>query len=424
MEYLMGEQFDRAKSMKHLDKSAGKCCRGVGHKISAQTWKLERVVRCEALQDSVEHGNCTPGHGRPFKIYEPKERDILPPLFRDRVWQRSMCDAGVYEDMTRGLIYDCGACLKGKGTEFAVLRMVAALERFYRHYGDNRGVMRHLDVRKFFPSTYHADTKAILAEHVTEPEFLPHLYAIIDSFPDKRSAEEIAADPRGPRGTGLGSPISQLVQLAVLEDIDKAVSALPGVFAYQRYMDDITILTRTKEAADEAAALVVKMLARRGLSCTDKGGNNRLDKGFFYLKKKFILTETGKVLILPDKAKFYRERRALRDMKRRLDAGKITMKDVENHYESWVSGLMICNCGRRLKDMDAYYAALFRKRPCYKCKKKGRRKNMKYKTKEEAMLDQVSERLAQQKADIDYVAMMADIEIPIEEVNNNEQPEV
>lgn len=31
---------------------------------------------------------------------------------------------------------------------------------------------------------------------------------------------------------------------------------------------------------------------------------------------------------------------------------------------------------------------------------------------------------AKNAADIDYVAMMADIEIPIEEVNNNEQPEV
>lgn len=420
----MGNQYDEAVRLQSLVKASRLCCRGVGHKESAQSWKIEPTAKCEALQDLILSGKMQPGHGRPFKIYEPKERDILPPLFRDRVWQRSMCMNGIYDDMTRSLIYDNGACQVGKGTEQTVMRMVCLLERYYRGNGNNKGFVRHLDVRGYFPNTPHAKTIEIINRYVSEREFIPHLEAIIHSFKDKRPAEVIQKDRFGERGTGLGSPISQLVQLAILNDIDHGVCRIGGVRGYIRYMDDIIILTQTKEAGELAAKYVIDRLADMGLEVSDKGGNNPMGKGFWFLKKKFILTETGKVLVLPEKGKFSKERRVLRALKNKLDAGQITMLDVENHYESWVSGLMILDAGRRIREMDRFYTKLFQKKPVYKCKKKSRRYRamaIKHKTEKELIRDLQAENarlkaeLMRAQANMDYLSMMTDVDLATED---------
>jgi hypothetical protein len=259
---------------------------------------------------------------------------------------------------------------------------------------------------------------------VSEREFIPHLEAIIHSFKDKRPAEVIQKDRFGERGTGLGSPISQLVQLAILNDIDHKICRMDGVQGYIRYMDDMAILTQTKEVGDLAAKYVADKLADIGLGLSDKGGNNRMEKGFWFLKKKFILTETGKVLVLPKKEKFSKERRVLRALKNKLDAGQITMLDVENHYESWISGLMILDAGRMIREMDRYYTKLFQKKPNYKCKKKSRRyraMTVKHKKEKELIRDLQAENarlkaeLMRAQANMDYLSMMTDVDLATED---------
>ena len=370
----MGKQYDKAITLSEIVKASKRACKGVGRKTAAMTWKVERLEKAESLQYLIESGKYHPGHGIPFKIFEPKMRDILPPLFQDKIWQLNMCRNGVYDDLTRGLIYDSGACVKNRGTEFAIRRMVAALERFYRRYGDNNGVVKHLDVRKFFPSTPHSVSFDTIDRYIKDKSFIPFLYDIFDTFEDKRPPEVIAADPFGKRGTGLGSPISQLVQLAVLTELDQMMVREPGVFAYQRTMDDIMIVTRNVKEALNAENKIREYLKSKGLEMTDKGGNNKLQKGFYYLKRKFVLTDTGRVIVLPQRQKIEKEKRVLKKQKRNLDAGLITMEEIRQKYECFISGLMILNCQSKIEEIDRFYTVLFREKPVYKCKKKSKRK--------------------------------------------------
>lgn len=370
----MGEIYDKSIELHEISKSGKKCCVGVGHKIAAQAWKTENLERSEALQYSVLAKKYKPGHGMPFKIYEPKVRDILPPLFRDRVWQNNLCRNGVYDAFTKPLIYDCGACRRDMGTEFSLLRMVAALEKFYRKYGDNIGYARHLDIRKYFPSTPQKESIKVIDRYVKDDIIAEQLKDIFYSFIDNRPQDVIEADEFGKRGTGLGSPVSQLVQLAMLCDLDQRMVRDKSIDAYQRTMDDIIIITRTKEAADRAEEVVRDFLKNLGLEMTDKGGNNKLGKGFYYLKKKFILTGTGKTLVIPQRQKFEKERRVLRKHKEMLDKGTITMDEIQNRYECWISTMLVCDCGARIHKMDLYFKELFGVMPIYKCIKKSKRR--------------------------------------------------
>lgn len=427
----MGAQFDEAISLHALVKSAKRCCRGVGRKTSAQAWKLEPTARCEDLQHSIQTGKHRTGHGTPFKIYEPKERDILPPLFRERVFQNSMCVNGVYEDLTEDLIYDNGACQVGKGAEHAVRRTVCFLERAFRQEGHNNLIVRHLDVKKFFPSTPHSVSKDVLYTYVKDKAFLPYLEEVFDSFEDNRPIEIIYSDPFGIRGTGLGSPVSQLVQLSLLNKIDQTVIRMPEVFAYIRYMDDIVIICYTKEGSDKIADYIESECAKLGLSLTDKGGPTKVSKGFYFLKKKFILTSTGKVIVIPEHKKISKERRVLRELKRQLDSGEKTMQDVEAHYESFISGLMMLDCKSTILKLDKYYKEVFGVKPNYKCKYKSKRyKEMAkiHKTQKDIIRElrnenaQLKAGTAKNMADIDFIAMWTDTPLVTEEPETN--PEV
>jgi molecular chaperone GrpE (heat shock protein) len=93
------------------------------------------------------------------------------------------------------------------------------------------------------------------------------------------------------------------------------------------------------------------------------------------------------------------------------------MLDVENHYESWVSGLMILDAGRRIQEMDRFYTKLFQKKPVYKCKKKSRRYRamaIKHKTEKELIRDLQAENarlkaeLMRAQANMDYLSIMMD----------------
>lgn len=98
---------------------------------------LYGLVRIHSLKKSLEKGTYKISPYANFKVYEPKERDILSTKMKDRVFQRSFVDNYFYDEMTRSFIYDNGACQRGRGTERTRKRLICHLQRFYRKHGTN-----------------------------------------------------------------------------------------------------------------------------------------------------------------------------------------------------------------------------------------------------------------------------------------------
>lgn len=88
--------------------------------------------------------------------------------FRDRVYQRSLNDVGIYPAMTKGFIYDNAACQKGKGADFARNRFKCHLQRYYRKHGCD-GYILKMDVRGYYPNMRHDVAKAVFQEKL-DPE--------------------------------------------------------------------------------------------------------------------------------------------------------------------------------------------------------------------------------------------------------------
>lgn len=354
---------------------------------------ITRITSIQKLRREILEGRYKIRPGSKVVIYRPKKRVANAPWFKDRVWQRSMCNNGVYEDLTGSFIMDNIACQKGKGLDMAIRRVIKMLQRI--HHLDPEGIIwgTHLDIKGYFPNTPHKAIKEMDLRKITEPEFIPYLNEIIDSQKDERPEEEISADPFGERGTGLGSQINQLHQVALLDGLDHELKTFCKY--YIRYNDDFLILDSDKNTVIRARETVKEYLERLGLAMTDKTGIFNARNGFEFLRKRFFITSSGKIIIKMHKKALSDERRTLRGLKRYIDRGLRTMEDVRAHYQSWVANASYAGMAP-IRAMDKFYTELFREHPIYKLEKRylyGKRSNSYKKRKNQAS------RKRKQKAD-------------------------
>lgn len=359
--------FDKAISLNELCKGAKQCRRGVSNKAGPVDFNIHRLSSCERLRNEILGGKYRIRPGAKVIVYRPKRRVATAPWFKDRVWQRSMCNNGVYDDLTRPFVLENIACQKGKGADMAIRRIIKMLQRLHRERPGRPVYGVHLDVKKYFPSTPHDEIKRMDRKRIRDERFLPYLDEIVDSSKDERPKKEIQMDPHGERGTGLGSQINQLHQVSLLNELDHEVKCISK--DYIRYNDDFLVLSHDKTVVEKAREVIKRHLAAKGLVMTDKSGVFKASDGFYFLRKRFIMKSSGKIIIRLHPRALAEERRALRGMKRCMAKGIRTMKDVETHYQSWIAGAEYAGDGP-IREMDKFYTTLFREHPRYKRKKR------------------------------------------------------
>lgn len=142
--------------------------------------------------------------------------------------------------------------------------------------------------------------------------------------------------------------------------IDNYIKIVCGVKYYGRYMDDIYIIDSDKNRLKNLYNKICNISDNLGLFINKKKTRIlKLNKGFVFLKMKYILTDTGKVIMIPSKDKIVRERRKLKKLRQKFDNNEISYDEIEKHYKSWRGGLEKYNSYYKLKNMDDLYNKLF-----------------------------------------------------------------
>jgi hypothetical protein len=155
--------------------------------------------------------------------------------------------------------------------------------------------------------------------------------------------------------------------VSLLNELDHEVKRVSK--DYIRYNDDFLILSHDKAVVEKAREVIRGHLKEKGLAMTDKSGTFKASDGFYFLRKRFIMKASGKIIIRLHPEALAEERRTLRGMKRCMAKGIRTMEDVEAHYQSWIAGAEYAGDGP-IREMDRFYTELFRKHPRYKRKKR------------------------------------------------------
>lgn len=336
--------FEEIISYECLKEGLRKSCLGVMWKDSIATYRMNAVKNTWKLRQDLLNGTYKIQPYHVFHINEPKEREIVATRIRDRQFQRSLCDNYLYEAVTKGFIHDNCACQIGKGVSFAHKRMGTHLRRYYNKHG-NQGWVLQCDISKYFPSTPHDTAKAAMRKRISDDRIYQHVSNIIDSF-------------GGDHGIGLGSQASQLIELAILDDLDHYIKERLRIKYYIRYMDDFILIHHERKVLENALREIKDKIESLGLRLNPKTQIYPLKRGIKFLRWRYLLTYTGKIVRRMDKRSIVKERRKIKKLGTKVGDGELPERKLMESYQSWRSHARQGNTKGIVYKMDKLYCSI------------------------------------------------------------------
>lgn len=318
-----------------------KCKRGVTWKGSVTGFLSNAPVEIYKLHIDLMNGTYRERSPKFFTITRPKRRDIMSISFRDRIYQRSLNDVAIYPEMVKHFIYDNGACQTGKGTKFSRDRLKCHMQRHWRKHGQD-GYILKMDIRGYYPNMRH---------EVAIATFRRHLPPAVHSM-----AARILNGFNGDIGFNPGSQIVQIAGISVLNGVDHYIKESLRVKHYVRYMDDMIVISDSKEELERVRDEIAAKLAEIGFELHDKKTRiTPFKKGVMYLGFHFRVTDTSKALMVIDPERVKAEKRHLRNLAKVVDGNKL-----RECYESWRSHVAQGDNYKVLKKMDEYFKRIVR----------------------------------------------------------------
>jgi hypothetical protein len=324
--------------------------RGVNWKESTQRYEANalRNVRDTqkklAARESVQCG---------FVAFDLRERGKVRHIrsihISERIVQKCLCDNILVPILSRPLIYDNGATMKGKGVHFSIRRLVTHLSKFYKRNGfSNNGYVLVIDFKKFFDNIRHDILLKMLDKHLTDPDVRELLRRFIAVFGKNRSL-------------GLGSQISQICAVFYPSKLDHFIKETLRIPFYGRYMDDLYLIHRSKSYLEHCLSQIHGVCDELDITINERKTRIvPLREGFVFLKGNYSLTETGRIVRRADRDSAVRMQRKLRKFKGLLDAGKMKYADIRSSYQAWRNGYMKrFNDFYKICKIDRLYDELF-----------------------------------------------------------------
>lgn len=337
--------FEKAFSYWNLYTAARRCYSGVGWKSSVQMYRAAVVPELWNARDALMCGKYRSRGFVEFDITDRgKKRHIRSVHISERTVQKCLCTQVVNPLFKRALIYDNPASTEGKGIHFAVRRLECHLQRHFRKYGTN-GYALLFDFSKYFDNAQHGPIFAELDRRIHDERLREQAKYFIRQF--------------GPVGMGLGSEISQTSALMLPNRMDHYIKEQLRIKGYARYMDDGYLLHPSKEYLQRCLKEIQRICGELGIILNPKKTRIvPIRRGFRFLKIKFTLKPTGKVVKKLARQSVIRMARKLKTFLRWVKEGKITAVDMNTSYQSWKGYAMHCGAWHTIRRMDKLFNKL------------------------------------------------------------------
>lgn len=342
----MCDNFDWVFSYEHLYHSYRMCRRNVAWKASVQKYMTQAPLNVLQTYTRLMNGKFKTTGFFEFDIMERgKKRHIRSVTISERVVQRCLCDYALVPVLCRTFVYDNGASMKNKGYTFASKRLTQHLHEHYRKHGQD-GYILLFDFSKFFDRVSHKLVKGILHKEFSDERLLALTEHFIDAF--------------GSIGMGLGSQISQILALASANKLDHYIKEVCGIRGYGRYMDDGYLIHPEKAYLQKCLEGIKAICDELEITLnTKKTQIVKLSHGFTYLKIRYYLLPSGKVIKKIYRRSVTKMRQKLKAFQKKVADGIMTYKDVYQSWQSWRAYAANFNAYRTIQRMGDLYNQLF-----------------------------------------------------------------
>lgn len=343
----INEEVERVIGFDPLYESMHKCRKGVLWKDSTASFYLNGIERTLYLCKRLHDGTYKARPPIRFMVTSPKPREIASIAFCDRVYQRSLNDNIVYPVMSNSFIYDNYACQKGKGTDAARNRLKEFLHRYFRKHG-SVGYVSQFDIHGYYPNMNH-----VVTEDLFKKKLSPEIFAMVHRI--------LTEQYEGDYGYNPGSQLIQIAGISILDGFDHYVKEQLHAKLYIRYMDDFLIISDDKEYLKYCQSRMEQYLMGIGFTLNMKKTKiYPLSKGIEFLGFRYLLTDTGKVVMTIKSENVKRERRKLRRLVARSKRGCLPREKVDESYKAWRNHASKGNSFKLLQRMDGFYYSLWR----------------------------------------------------------------
>jgi hypothetical protein len=318
------DSFDLVTDINNLNIAFKQAKKTVHWKESVQQYEMNRIANLvEARKKLLAGENVQQGFIR-FTLQERgKIRHIRGIQIAERVIQKCLCDQVLVPILSRPLIHDNGASLKGKGVMFAVRRLITHLSKYFRQNGSNEGYALLIDFSKFYDNIDHDTLIGLLGEHIRDRRVMELAERFIRVFGDGKAL-------------GLGSQVSQISAIFYPNKLDHFIKEKLRIRFYGRYMDDLYLIHRDKQHLEYCLGEIRKVCDALKITVNLKKTRIvKLKDSVLFLKGKYTLLENGRILRRPCRDSAIRMKRKLKKFKTLLEAGKMDFADIRNAYQSW-----------------------------------------------------------------------------------------
>lgn len=364
--------YDKTFAYQHFVKSANKSQQGVGWKSSAQIQRMFNVVRLLRAKRSIDKRKLPPHVSGKTQIHyeRGKAREITPIHIKNRIDQKVLCDNCLSKILPNYLIYDNGASLEGKGVEFSRERMMHHLVNAIKEFGTDFYILSY-DFKDYFNSIPHTTCRRMLEKYILDKDIVDitmeaikapyrkRIKEIKDKEERKRQLELLDNDEL--KGICLGSQVSQIMALIVANDLDHYIKDIKRCKYCIRYMDDGTIIVKTKEEAKELLEGIKTVVNKLGLELSEKKTHiTKATKGFTFLKVRyFVCKGSSKIHRKLTRKGITRMRRKMKKFRTKVDNEEMTLDDVYSSVQSWVEHSEVADSYKTRKEMMKLYDKLF-----------------------------------------------------------------
>lgn len=368
------ELLEKMSTADNLIGGYHKTAKASGWKSSTQRHGLNLLKETYAMQQELRAGTWEEKLGKPFLLNERGHmRYIRPMLPRETVMQHSLCENVLLPALRPCLIHDNGASLEGKGISFTRRRLEQHLREYYRHHG-TEGYALMVDFSKYFDNLPHEGLLKAFAKKIPDPDIISLVGKLLKPYevdisytsdPDveKRlhNALEHAKIDRSlltgrrmmRKSLGIGASISQIAGIYYPTPIDTWCKTVKGCRYYDAYMDDRIIIHERKTFLKELLADIVRIAGELGIFINPRKTQIvKLSHGFTWLKVRYIITDSGKIIKRIPKSVIVRERRKLKKLAKMVVEGKVSLDAYRNQYKSWRGDKKGYNSYFTLRNMD------------------------------------------------------------------------
>lgn len=329
-------------------------------KESVQKYELNAFRNIAEFIGEYRNGTYRLHRGAEFNLSERgKIRHICATPIYDRVPVRSFCDNVLIPALRPYLVYDNCASLKGRGIDMQRNRMKVHLQKYFREQHANNGYILQGDFSKFFDNLDHAKIIKAIGDKLHDTDSLLFLKMVLKSFcldfsncsdselEDYKNSTKIINSLNFRKATSntaktiakgveIGSEVSQIIGVFYPYKLDNYIKIVRGCKYYGRYMDDFYVIHHDRAFLEELLRDIQTISGQLGLHLNLKKTHIRpLNRTFVFLKTKYTLTVTGKVVMSLCSDTFKREAVKLRKFKKLYLNEKLALDTIISQFKSW-----------------------------------------------------------------------------------------